>query len=567
MPLASRAPCSSWPRRFPHIWQRGKDRHDARRCRGRRAEVRRRAIAGGPGRDGAVQAGEARRSAERQGSWRQRARPRLRRESGRRPYRRRQARCRVALQGAVAERGGPEPRRAEGTAARHRRLRGSVRGRRVLDEAAHEGHPRSEEAAGGDACRRGSASRRRCAGRSSRRRAPSWSRRAPTRRRRRVTVLSAYKQGYSWLYDVVRPALAGKAVDRITIRFAEIGPPAGWKQQGMFAPTRWLLELYPIDEILASELKIDLKNIRFEMTPIGSPAYEVVATTPAAPTSSAQTFEPTVVERAVLRSLPRLRARARDHRLDQGGRRRPHRRSTSGSRPIPERFWDRFQAKTLPALYDHVMALGRGKPRAGGRAVLRRADRRPHAERARLPPADRSGADLVDGGAPRGDLLQHAAFLRRDGPLHARRRARLSGPGDSGRCIRRPTASLAARRSSVTGFDAPRPSVVVEYVERDGRARRSAARHPEDRGRSAADAGGARARRAGRHRPARSARQGRYRERRARRAGASAADEARRSHDDVGRAGHRGRSRTLHDCALPASTATRSPITISAASA
>ena len=93
-----------------------------------------------------------------------------------------------------------------------------------------------------------------------------------------VTVLSAYKQGYSWLYDVVRPALAGKPVDRITIRFAEIGPPSGWKQQGMFAPTRWLLELYPIDEILANELKIDLKKIHFEMTPIGSPAYEVVAT-------------------------------------------------------------------------------------------------------------------------------------------------------------------------------------------------------------------------------------------------------------------------------------------------
>jgi len=27
-----------------------------------------------------------------------------------------------------------------------------------------------------------------------------------------VTVLSAYKQGYSWLYDVVRPALEGQAI-------------------------------------------------------------------------------------------------------------------------------------------------------------------------------------------------------------------------------------------------------------------------------------------------------------------------------------------------------------------
>ena len=29
----------------------------------------------------------------------------------------------------------------------------------------------------------------------------------------------------------------------------------------------------------------------------------------------------------------------------------------------PERFWDHFQAKTLPAIYDYEMALGKGKPR------------------------------------------------------------------------------------------------------------------------------------------------------------------------------------------------------------
>ena len=42
-----------------------------------------------------------------------------------------------------------------------------------------------------------------------------------------------------------------------------------------------------------------------------------------------------------------------------GGRRLDERIETD-----PERFWDRFQSKTLPALYDHVMALGGGKPRA-----------------------------------------------------------------------------------------------------------------------------------------------------------------------------------------------------------
>src|SRR5207237_1941627 len=114
-----------------------------------------------------------------------------------------------------------------------------------------------------------------------------------------VVVLSAYKQGYSWLYDVVRPELSGKSVDGVTIRFAEIGPPAGWKQQGMFVPTRWLLELYPIDEILANELKIDVNKIKIEKMPLGAPAYEVIATAAGSESNVVlrRTFEPKLVER------------------------------------------------------------------------------------------------------------------------------------------------------------------------------------------------------------------------------------------------------------------------------
>jgi hypothetical protein len=146
-----------------------------------------------------------------------------------------------------------------------------------------------------------------------------------------VTVLSAYKQGYSWLYDVVRPALAGQPVDRITIRFAELGPPSGWTQQGMYAPTRWLLELYPIDEILASELKIALANIRFEMMPVGSPAYEVVATAAGGGELLRQTFEPAIVERPFFDRFPdyeRVRVTTGWIKAEVAPR------STSASRPI-----------------------------------------------------------------------------------------------------------------------------------------------------------------------------------------------------------------------------------------
>jgi zinc carboxypeptidase len=177
----------------------------------------------------------------------------------------------------------------------------------------------------------------------------------------KVTVLSAYKQGYSWLYDVVRPALAGKPIDSIVIRFAEIGAPPEWPQQAMFTPTRWLLELFPIDEILARELKIDLKKIRFEKMPVGSPTYQVVVTGGGAEILR-QTFEPKYVLRSFFDVFPDYeKVRVTTGWID----------ATVGGRPVVdkrivtdlERFWDHFQGTTLKAVYDHVMRVSKGKPR------------------------------------------------------------------------------------------------------------------------------------------------------------------------------------------------------------
>ena len=200
----------------------------------------------------------------------------------------------------------------------------------------------------------------------------------------------------------------------------------------MFAPTRWLLELYPIDEILATELKIDLGKIRFEKTPIGSPAYEVIATARGRRRAVQRTFEPKLCRARLLRSISRLREGAGDDRVDQGATSRAAPSSTSASSTDPERFWDHLPGQDAARALRPRDGAGQGQAARRGRAVLRRAERRPHAQRARVPLAGRSGADLVDGGDPRGDLLQHAALLRRDGPLHARRRARVSGPHDSG---------------------------------------------------------------------------------------------------------------------------------------
>ena len=176
-------------------------------------------------------------------------------------------------------------------------------------------------------------------------------------------MLSAYKQGYSWLYDVVRPALQGQAVDQITIKFAEIGPPSGWKQQGMYAPTRWLLEIYPIDEILASELKIDLQKDKVRD---GADRLAGLRSDrrpgPAARRCFTATFDPAIVERPFFDRFPdyeHVRVTTGWIKATVAGKVAADERIATD----PERFWDRFQSKTLPALYDHVMALGNGKPR------------------------------------------------------------------------------------------------------------------------------------------------------------------------------------------------------------
>ncbi|MBI3402778.1 MAG: hypothetical protein HY048_15280 [Acidobacteria bacterium] len=281
-----------------------------------------------------------------------------------------------------------------------------------------------------------------------------------------VTVLSAYKQAYSWLYDVVRPALAGKPVDQITIKFAEVGPPGGWKQQGMFAPSRWLLEIYPIDEILSQELKIDLKKIHFEMTPIGSPAYEVIASAANGSELLRRRFEPAVVERAFFDRFP-------DYE---------HVRVTTGwikasvaERAVvddriatdPERFWDHFQSKTLPALYDHVMALGNGKPRAEDAPFFGEltVDLTLSEPEYRLPVDEEQISSM--------EALHEEIYFN---TIHffdvMGRFTRGAGLAYPGRIIpvMHPKADGKAGHAkiTVTGFDRARPSVVVEYVDRNG---------------------------------------------------------------------------------------------------
>ena len=282
-----------------------------------------------------------------------------------------------------------------------------------------------------------------------------------------VSVLSAYKQGYSWLYDVVRPRLANQPVYRITIRFAEIGPPPGWQQQAMYTPTRWLLELHPIDEVLTRELDLALEQIVFEKMPIGSPTYEVIAWGRDGSELLRQTFEPAVVMRPYFDQFPDYEhVRVTTGWLDA----RVGDRQVVDARIVtdPERFWDYYQSTTLPAIYDYVMEVNDGRPRAADaphfgelivELTLSEPDYQVGVDQEQIAPMEALHEEIYFGTLHFFDVLgRNARGEALNYPGRVIPIVQAKSDGTPGTAIIR-----------FTGFGSPRPAVVIDYRERGGR--------------------------------------------------------------------------------------------------
>jgi hypothetical protein len=285
-----------------------------------------------------------------------------------------------------------------------------------------------------------------------------------------VIVLCAYKQGYSWLYDVVRPALAEKPVDRIRVRFAEAGPPPEWKQQAMFIPTRWLHEIFPIDEVLARDLRLDLKQITFEKMPVGSTTYAVLATAKDGGTLYAGTFEPKVVVRPYFDRFPdyeKVRVTTGWMVATVAGTTAVNQRIETDT----ERFWDLFQSKTLPEIYDYVMQLTRGKPRPEDAPhfgelqvdlTLSEPDYALGIDQERISSLEAMHEEIYFATLHFFDLLGR---MNRGQPLDY--------PGHIVP-VMRPVATGQRGHASITftGYSSPRPRVSLLYETQDGRNRR-----------------------------------------------------------------------------------------------
>ena len=176
-----------------------------------------------------------------------------------------------------------------------------------------------------------------------------------------VKVLCSYKSGYSWLVDDIEPSLKETGVAKIKIEFAPY--PDTSKQSTMRSLYRWNQELFPVDEILARDLKLPLKSIEIApMDEATGPTYKVHAYTAGGKEILSRDFTVKTVARPYSDQFPEYEMVTVETgwvKLSAGGKTLADERIESDI----ETFWDHYQSVTLPRIYKLILAQNEGKPR------------------------------------------------------------------------------------------------------------------------------------------------------------------------------------------------------------
>ena len=166
----------------------------------------------------------------------------------------------------------------------------------------------------------------------------------------RVRVISAYKQGFSWLADYVLPSIKDQPVSEVLVRFPIAHYPAKETWYGM--PIRWLQEIFPIDEIFARELGIDVDAIRFQEVNDGPIVYQVEVTDLNGNVILADSFAPRFTTREYFPYKPT----AKIYYTTSGFQARINGELVADTnvRTDPERLWDFYQNKALPKMFEYA---------------------------------------------------------------------------------------------------------------------------------------------------------------------------------------------------------------------
>ncbi len=174
-----------------------------------------------------------------------------------------------------------------------------------------------------------------------------------------LRVLSAYKQGFSWIVDDVIPKLKGKEINSVQIKFpynkVKISP-AKFQEE----PTRWLSELYPVDEIISKELNLPFESIFFEKEEMDEPVYKIKVYGKEGVIFE-ESFSPFISKRPYLDKFPswgEVTVTDGGILIEEDGR--------EIFRKIIKtdlhNFWDFYQKEILEKLQEHIMKKTGNKP-------------------------------------------------------------------------------------------------------------------------------------------------------------------------------------------------------------
>jgi hypothetical protein len=174
-----------------------------------------------------------------------------------------------------------------------------------------------------------------------------------------VTVLCAFKQGFSWLMDEIAPQLKGKPVASMKIEFKKNEDSTGMRV--MFSPARWVHELYPVDEALAKELNLPLDKIEIDQYE-GAATYRVHAYDAAGKELLRREFSVATAMQpynGVIQPYEQVQVDTGWVRIEAGSSVILDQRIKTDI----EEFWDHYQNQTLPKIFKHVMSQSHGELR------------------------------------------------------------------------------------------------------------------------------------------------------------------------------------------------------------
>ena len=176
-----------------------------------------------------------------------------------------------------------------------------------------------------------------------------------------VRILSAYKQGYLWMTEQVIPALKSRKAHAVHVKVAEYHPDLSKKYKFYMVPSRWVHELYPVDEMFLRELGMPKDAFSLELVDNPKATYTVEATDAAGKVVYTAAFSPKTVEREYLDKFPgwsRVVVTTGWVSATVDGAVAVDQRIATD----PERFWDHYQSTVLPRIYDNVMKVTDNRP-------------------------------------------------------------------------------------------------------------------------------------------------------------------------------------------------------------